>query len=152
MVCFNFHTYPFFQILRVPLRHLVLPILKAAPPPFSSTTYPHGGLPPRHLVFTFIPRQVFLRHSLFTSAFLPPRHVAFHFQSRLVFLTHSLLAIWVPPRHLTFHFPTTSGLPHALSLNHLATYAPSCFSLSNLVRSSSGTPSFEVHEQVVPSP
>ena len=40
-------------------RHLVLPILLAAPPP--SSTYPHGGsLPPRHLVFQ--PRPVFLRH------------------------------------------------------------------------------------------
>jgi hypothetical protein len=57
----------------------------------------------------------------------------------------------LPPRHLVFHFPNTSDLPQALPLSHLATTAPSCFSLSNPVRSFSGTPSFEVHEQVVPT-
>ena len=108
--------------LRDHIRHLVLPILTAAPP---SSTYTHGGLPPRHLAFHFpttsgIPQALPLSH----------------------------LATSAPS---CFHFPTTSGLPQALPLSHLATSAPSCFLLSNPVRSSSGTPSFEVHEQVLPN-
>jgi hypothetical protein len=97
------------------IRHLVLlPILPAAP-------YLRAIL-----FFTFVPRPVFLRHSLFTPTSLPPRHLAFHFR-------------------------TTPGLPQALPLNLLATSAPACFLLSNHVRSSSGTPTFEFHEQVVPT-
>ena len=76
----------------------------------------------------------------------------FTFQPRSVFLRHPVLEILLPPRHLVFHFPTTSGIPQALRLSLLATSAPSYFSLSNPVRSPfSGTPSFEVHEEVVPT-
>jgi len=55
----------------------------------------------------------------------------------------------LPPRHLAF--PTTSRLPQALPLSHFPTSAPSRFSLSNHVRSSSGTPTFNVHKQVAPT-
>jgi hypothetical protein len=117
------------------IRHLVLPILTAAPPPSSYITSWVGT--PAAIFFYYLSLR---------------RHRAILlFQPRHGFLRHSLLAILLPPRHLVFHFPTTSGLPQALPLSHLATSAPSCFSLSNPVRSSSGTPTFEVHEQVVPS-
>jgi len=62
----------------------------------------------------------------------------------------------LPPSHLAFHFPTTSRLPQALQRPPTLpptspTSAPSRFSLSNNVRSSSGTPTFNVHKKIAPT-
>ena len=100
-----------YQTLRVYIRRiaeidrLVLPILLAAPPPYS--TYPHGGsLPPRHLVFHFPTRPVFLRQ--------------FHLRSSHTSTATISLAAYgglqVPRLHLSFfshyHFWNFNNAPH----------------------------------------
>ena len=122
------------------IRHLVLPILLAAPPPTSSTTYPHGGClhcpqrPPtsapscfslyNHVRFSSGTHAVHLR-------VLSPPHrgrSGLHFHlSFLVFLTLLLLEVQervVPRTSITVPFPyatwpssgltPSSGTPYTL--------------------------------------
>jgi hypothetical protein len=152
------HLFFTFKPLRVFLRHSHLYITSTAAA-YIATNVP---LPPRQFVSQ--PRQVFLWHS--HEQVVPPYNFHKLSGSPTRHLVPPILTATPPPtsstthphggtltpRHLVFHFHTTSGLPQALLLHSKDPIsARSCFSLSNHVRFSSGTPTFEVHEQVVPA-
>jgi len=91
------------------IRHLVLPILVAAPPPFS-TTYPHGG---SQCVHTWCMEVLPLPPSCSTNPRGGTSAIFYYLSSR----RQPTTATNVPYLYaICFHFPTTSDLPQALPL------------------------------------